>query len=52
MREGIANAAAIQVDDVILLAAGEDHTAAKGIGALRTNQAGFEQLFQGVAVGL
>ena len=52
MREGIANAAAIQVDDVILLTTREDHAAAKSIGALRTNQARFEQTFQGVAEGL
>ena len=52
MREGIANAAAIQVDDVILLAAGENHAAAKSIGSLRTNQARFKQPFQGVAEGL
>jgi hypothetical protein len=52
MREGIANAAAIQVDDVILLTAGEDNAAAKSIGALRSNQARIEQTFQGVAEGL
>jgi hypothetical protein len=52
MREGIANTAAIQVDDVILLAAGENHAAAKSIGSLRTNQARFKQPFQGVAEGL
>ena len=52
MGEGIANTAAIQVDDVILLAAGENHAVAKSIGALRTNQARFEQLLQGVAEGL
>src|ERR1700722_2575581 len=39
MGEGIANTAAIQVDDAILLAAGENHPAAKSIDALRTNQA-------------
>jgi hypothetical protein len=52
MRKGIANTAAIQVDDVILLAAGENHAVAKSIEALRTNQAGFEQPFQGIAEGL
>src|SRR5258708_7333285 len=52
MREGIANAAAIQVDDVILLAAGENHAVAQSIGALRANQARFEQPFQGVGEGL
>lgn len=52
MREGIANAAAIQVNDVILLTAGEDHAPAKSIGALESNQARFDQTFQGVAEGL
>src|SRR5215813_8990787 len=52
MREGMANAAAIQVDDVILLAARENHSAAKSIGALWSNQARFEQTFQGIAAGL
>jgi heme/copper-type cytochrome/quinol oxidase subunit 2 len=52
MREGIANAAAIQVDDVILLAAGENHAVAKSIGALGANQARIEQPFQGVGEGL
>ena len=38
MREGATNAAAIKVDDAIVLTAGEDHAAAKSIVALRTNQ--------------
>ena len=46
MRKGMANAAAIQVDDVILLAAGENHAVTKSIAALRTHQARFEQPFQ------
>jgi hypothetical protein len=37
---------------VILLAAGENHAVTKTIGSLRTNQARFEQPFQGVAEGL
>src|SRR5215469_3471177 len=52
MGEGTANAATIQVDDVILLAAGENHAVAKSIEALRTHQARFEQPFQGIAEGL
>jgi hypothetical protein len=52
MRKGMANAAAIQVDDVILLAAGENHAVTKSIAALRTHQARFEQPFQAVAEGL
>jgi hypothetical protein len=52
MREGIANATAIQVNDVILLTAGEDHAPAKSIGALGSNQARFDQTFQGIAEGL
>ena len=52
MREGIANAAAIQVHDVILLAAGENHAVTKSIEALRAHQPRFEQPFQGIAEGL
>ena len=53
MGEGIANAAAIQVDDVILLAAGENHAPAKGIGALRTNLAeGLQVRAQAAAMGI
>ena len=52
MREGIANTAALQVDDGMLLAARENHAVAKSIEALRTNQARFEQPFQGIAEGL
>ena len=52
MREGIANTAALQVDDGMLLAARENHAVAKSIEARRTNQAGFEQPFQGIAEGL
>ena len=37
---------------MIQLAAGENHAAAKSIGSLRTHQARFEQLLQGVAEGL
>ena len=42
----------VQVDDVILLAAGEDHAPAKRICALRINQAGFKHPFQRVAEAL
>ena len=52
MGEGTANAAAVQVDDVILLAAGEDHAPAKRICALRINQACFKHPFQRVAEAL
>src|SRR5215472_2065900 len=52
MGKGIANTAAIQVDDVILLAARENHAAAKSVGTVRTNQARFEQPLQGIAEGL
>src|SRR5215467_7199035 len=46
MGEGTANAAAVQVDDAILLAAGKDHASAKRIRALRIDQACFKHPLQ------
>src|SRR6516225_12101475 len=49
MGECVSNAAAIEVDDAILLAPGENDAAAKGILALGADQSQFQQLFQGIA---
>ena len=45
MGECVANAAAIEVDDAILLAAGEDDAAAKSVLALGADQSQFQQPF-------
>ena len=49
VREGGANAAAVQVDDLAVPAAGEDHTAAETIMALTIDQPGLEQPIEAIA---
>ena len=51
MGEGGADTAAIEVDDVALLAAREDHATAESVAALRVDQTGVEQPVEPVAVG-
>ena len=48
MGKCVSNATAIEVDDAILLAAGKNDAAAKGILALGTDQSQFQQPFQGI----
>ena len=48
MGKCVSNAAAIEVDDATLLAAGKNDAAAKSILALGTDQSHFQQPFQGI----
>src|SRR5260370_39640391 len=49
MRKSSPNAAAIEIEDAMVLTTGEDHTTAEGITALRADQAGLQQQLQGIA---
>ena len=49
MGGGGADAAAIEVEDAALLAAGKDDAPAKGVATLAVDQPGFEQLLETIA---
>src|SRR5258708_27805540 len=49
MRKSSPNAAAIEIEDAMVLTTGEDHARAEGITALRADQAGLQQQLQGIA---
>src|ERR1700751_4892633 len=50
MRESGAEAAAVEVDDASVLAAGEDHAVVEGVEALAANEAGALQQSEGKAL--
>ncbi|HEY6369849.1 MAG TPA: hypothetical protein VIX37_04675 [Candidatus Sulfotelmatobacter sp.] len=51
MREGCADAAAVEVDGLVLLAAGKDHTPTEGVTALAVDQPYLQQPIEGIAKG-
>ena len=50
MGEGAADTAAVEIDDVAVLPAGKDHTAAEGVAALRIDEAGGEQQIERIVL--
>src|SRR5260370_10500218 len=48
MRKSSPNAAAVEIENAMVLTTGEDHTTSEGITALRAAQAGLQQQLQGI----
>src|SRR5690348_15883500 len=51
VRESRADAAAVEIHDLAVLAAGEDHPPAEGVAALLIDQTGVEQQIERIALG-